>query len=89
MIICNKVTGITSTPHHLTDTFSVIFTNKVALILVKFRNSRCKIVGRTVIISRIASLLPRYEDNKSLKKCYGNVDKDFAADILRRLFSCR
>ena len=36
---------------------------------------------------KIASLLPRYEDNKSLKKCYGKVDKDFAADILRCLFS--
>ena len=46
-------------------------------------------IGVSLTEEKIASLLPRYEDNKSLKKCYGNVDKDFAADILRRLFSCR
>ena len=35
---------------------------------------------------KIAELLPRYENNKSLDKCYGTVDRDFAETLLRRLF---
>lgn len=37
----------------------------------------------------LAALLPRYEDNKSLKKCYGTVDRPFAEALLRRLFVAR
>lgn len=35
---------------------------------------------------KIAELSPRYENNKSLNKCYGTVGREFAEDLLRRLF---
>ena len=34
----------------------------------------------------IALLSPRFENNKSLNKCYGNVDRDFAEAVLRKKF---
>jgi len=73
----------------MTKSKDIKFIIKLSLILF------CIVFISTILLTfcnylteeKIASLLPRYEDNKSLKKCYGNVDKDFAADILRRLFS--
>ena len=35
---------------------------------------------------KIAELAPRYENNRSLAKCHGNVDKKFATELLRKLF---
>lgn len=35
---------------------------------------------------KISELLPRYENNKSLNKCYGTVDRKFAEALLRKLF---
>ncbi len=35
---------------------------------------------------KLAELLPRFADNKNLKKCYGNVDINTAEEILRDLF---
>lgn len=36
---------------------------------------------------KIAELSPRFENNKSLIKCYGTVDRPFAEALLGRLFS--
>ncbi len=35
---------------------------------------------------KIAEISPRYENNKSLNKCYGTVGRAFAEELLRRLF---
>ena len=35
---------------------------------------------------KISELAPRYENNKSLKKCYGTVDGDFAVSLLKKIF---
>ena len=35
---------------------------------------------------KLAELAPRFENNKSLKKCYGTADRAFAEALLRRLF---
>lgn len=35
---------------------------------------------------RLDELSPRYEKNKSLKKCYGTVDRAFAVSLLERMF---
>lgn len=35
---------------------------------------------------KITELLPRFEDNKNLKKCYGNLGKEFAKEVLTDLF---
>lgn len=35
---------------------------------------------------KINELSPRYENNKSLNKCYGKVDRDFAVEIIGKLF---
>ncbi len=35
---------------------------------------------------KIAELSPRYENNKSLNKCYGTVDRAFAEKLLEKLF---
>ena len=36
---------------------------------------------------KIAELSPRYENNKSLKKCYGTADRAFAEALIRKLFA--
>lgn len=35
---------------------------------------------------KISELAPRYENNKSLNKCHGAVDREFAIALLRKLF---
>ena len=35
---------------------------------------------------KIAELSPRYENNKSLNKCYGTVDRAFAEKLLEKMF---
>lgn len=40
----------------------------------------------TLTDTEIAALAPRYENNKSLKKCLGTVDRAFAEALLARLF---
>lgn len=35
---------------------------------------------------KINELAPRYEDNKSMKKCYGNADREFAVKLLNKMF---
>lgn len=35
---------------------------------------------------KIEELLPRFDNNKNFKKCYGDIGKDFAEDVLNRLF---
>ena len=35
---------------------------------------------------KIAELAPRFENNKSLRKCFGAADRVFAEALLRRLF---
>ena len=37
-------------------------------------------------LSRYEELAPRFENNKSLKKCFGAADRVFAEALLRRLF---
>lgn len=36
---------------------------------------------------KIAELLPRFDDNKNLKKCYGNLGREFANQVLTDLFA--
>ena len=45
------------------------------------------LVEEAVIADKIAELSPRFENNKSLIKCYGTVDRPFAEALLGRLFS--
>ncbi len=40
----------------------------------------------TLTEEELAALLPRFENNKSLMKCLGKVDRAFATDLLRRMF---
>ena len=35
---------------------------------------------------KISELSPRYENNKSLNKCYGKVDRKAAEEIIAKLF---
>ena len=43
---------------------------------------------QNIILSeeKIADLAPRYENNKSLNKCLGTVDRKFATNLLKKLF---
>lgn len=40
----------------------------------------------TLSREKIDELLPRYENNKNFNKCYGNIGKKFAEEVLTKLF---
>ena len=44
-------------------------------------------ISITLSRDEIAALAPRYENNKSLNKCLGNVGRAFAVSLLEKLFS--
>ena len=44
-------------------------------------------ISITLSRDEIAALAPRYENNKSLNKCLGNVGREFAVSLLEKLFS--
>ena len=44
-------------------------------------------ISITLSRDEIAVLAPRYENNKSLNKCLGNVGRAFAVSLLEKLFS--
>ena len=56
----------------------------------------CALVGAnlpplavTLTEDDLAALAPRFADNKSLKKCLGSVDQDYATALLRQMFVAR
>ena len=65
--------------------FSAVATSAEALIALIKKNLAP--VALSLTKEDIAALSPRYENNKSLKKCYGTVDRAAAEAILARLFS--
>lgn len=66
------------------ELFKCINTDKNSLInLVK---ENLPNLGVVLTEEKIAELSPRYENNKSLNKCYGTADRPFAENLLRKLF---
>lgn len=66
------------------DFFAQIGTDREGLIdTIKLNLPKIDV---TLSEEKLQELLPRFSDNKSLKKCYGNVDVNVAEDILRKLF---
>ena len=65
--------------------FAVIGTDADALIAQIEANLPA--LGVVLTEERLEALAPRFENNKSLKKCYGTVDRTFAVALLRRLFA--
>lgn len=55
-------------------------------VLISLIKSNLPNLNITLDEAKIAELSPRYENNKSLNKCHGTVDRAFAEELLRTLF---
>lgn len=64
--------------------FDALRTDKESLVALIKRN--LPDLGVKLTEEKIAELSPRYNNNKSLLKCYGNADEEFAVKILKKLF---
>lgn len=66
-----------------------VFFNKLRIdkdILVKLIKDNLGKIEVKLSKDKIAELLPRFDDNKNLKKCYGNLGREFANKVLTELF---
>lgn len=54
--------------------------------MVGLINSNLPYLGVKLSEEKFAELAPRFENNKNLKKCYGNADRAYAEKLLRKLF---
>ncbi len=71
-------------PKESSSLFESLNTDKNTLIaLIKTNLPEINI---TLPEEKIAELTPRYENNKSLSKCLGNADKEFAVMLLKKIF---
>ena len=71
-------------PEETADFFKKIGTDKETLINLIKKN--LPDLGIKLTKEEIENLAPRFENNKNLKKCYGNADKEFAVNLLKKLF---
>ena len=71
-------------PEEMKSFLKALNTNKETLI--KLINDNLPKIGVTLSDEKLKELAPRFENNGSLKKCYGNADKELAVSILKELF---
>ena len=72
-------------PEEAEALFSALGTDADALIALIRKN--LPPLGVVLTKEEIRALAPRFENNKSLKKCYGTADRAFAEALLMRLFA--
>lgn len=73
-------------PDEVADFLAALGTTKEDFCELVIKNMPSETLGIKLSDEKIASLLPRYEDNKSLKKCYGMADASVAEKVLSELF---
>lgn len=71
-------------PDEVAKFFDALRTDKETLINLIKKN--LPDLGVKLTQEKIAELSPRYNNNKSLLKCYGNADEEFAVGVLKKLF---
>ena len=71
-------------PDEVAKFFDALRTNKESLIALIKKN--LPDLGVKLSEEKVAELSPRYNNNKSLLKCYGNADEEFAVGVLKKLF---
>ena len=77
--------NVTFAPAEAEALFSALGTDAEALTALIRAN--LPPLGVALTEEDIAALAPRFENNKSLKKCYGTADAAFAKALLTRLFT--
>lgn len=78
--------NVQESPEEAESFFEQINISPKELCGIVLKNMPDRTCGISLAESEIKELVPRFENNKSLKKCYGNADKKFAEELLRRLF---
>ena len=79
--------NLTVAPDEVNEFFAALGTTKEEFISLVIKNLPCKNLGIKLSDKKIQELLPRYEENKSLKKCYGTAGADTAKQVLASLFN--
>ena len=71
-------------PEEVAEFFKQIGTDKDGFVSVV--KSNLPELGVKLTCDEVDKLLPRFVDNKNLKKCYGNFDVNAAKKVLKKLF---
>jgi len=71
-------------PEEMECFLKVLGTDKDALI--KLIKQNLPKINIQLTEEKIGELAPRYKNNKSLQKCYGNADQAFAEAVLKKMF---